>query len=191
MASKHETAQQDLTSAVAVDAGLLAGCRRGERAAQQRLYELCHRQVYGLMIRMVGPQEAADVTQQVFLQVFCKLDQFAGRSKFETWVYRLAVNEALQYLRKGKRERFQTLATEPTSHRQPRGQPAEHRELLERALSRVEPELRSIFLLREVERLSYREIAEATGIPEGTVGSRLNRARREMQQHLTDLGWEP
>jgi RNA polymerase sigma-70 factor (ECF subfamily) len=67
----------------------------------------------------------------------------------------------------------------------------EHKELLEQALARIEPDLRSIFVLREVEELSYREIAEAIEIPEGTVGSRLNRARRELQQHLAELGWEP
>jgi RNA polymerase sigma-70 factor (ECF subfamily) len=68
---------------------------------------------------------------------------------------------------------------------------AEHKELLEKALARIDPELRAIFLLREVEELSYREIAEALNIPAGTVGSRLNRARHELQQHLKDLGWEP
>lgn len=190
MPSKDKIASNDVTDVAAIDAALLAGCRSSERGAQQRLYELSHRQVYRLMVRMVGLQDAADVTQQVFLQVFRKIGQFAGRSKFETWIYRLAVNEALQYLRKGDRWKFQTLAHEPVSHRKPEEDRGEHKELLEQALSRVEPELRSIFVLREVEGLSYREIAQAIDTPEGTVGSRLNRARRELQQHLTDLGWE-
>ena len=77
------------------------------------------------------------------------------------------------------------------SRRKPHEERGEHKELLELALSKVEPELRSIFVLREVEGLSYHEIAEALEIPEGTVGSRLNRARRELQKHLVDLGWEP
>ncbi|MCA9038484.1 MAG: sigma-70 family RNA polymerase sigma factor, partial [Planctomycetaceae bacterium] len=63
-------------------------------------------------------------------------------------------------------------------------------ELLEQALQQLDPELRSVFVLKEVESLSYREIAQVMDIPEGTVGSRLNRARRELQQHLADLGWE-
>ncbi|REJ68475.1 MAG: RNA polymerase sigma factor, partial [Planctomycetota bacterium] len=62
---------------------------------------------------------------------------------------------------------------------------------LERALARLEPDLRSTFLLREVEDLPYGEIALALDVPEGTVGSRLNRARRELKQHLLELGWEP
>ena len=77
------------------------------------------------------------------------------------------------------------------SQHKPEFERIEHKELLEAALSRVEPELLSIFVLREVQGLSYREIAEVMEIPEGTVGSRLNRARRELQQQLADLGWEP
>ena len=191
MASKDTTTPSDLNDVAAIDAAVLAGCRSSERGAQQRLYELSHRQVYRLMVRMVGLQDAADMTQQVFLQVFRKIDQFAGHSKFETWLYRLAVNEALQHLRNGQRWNFQTLSREPVSHHIPDEERDEHKELLDRALSRIEPELRSIFVLREVEGLSYREIAETIDAPEGTVGSRLNRARHELQQHLADLGWEP
>lgn len=191
MASKDTTTRNDLSDVAAIDAAVLAGCRSSERGAQQRLYELSHRQVYRLMVRMVGLQDAADVTQQVFLQVFRKMGQFAGHAKFETWLYRLAVNEALQHLRKGHRWKFQTLSREPMSHHKPEEERDEHKELLEQALARVEPELRSIFVLREVEGLSYREIAEAIETPQGTVGSRLNRARRELRQHLADLGWEP
>ena len=174
-----------------IDAAVLAGCRSSERGAQQRLYELCHRQVYRLMVRMVGLQDAADVTQQVFLQVFHKIAQFSGHSKFETWLYRLATNEALQHLRRGQRWKFQALSHDPMSHHHPKEERNEQRELLDQALANVEPELRAIFVLREVEGLSYREIAQVIEIPEGTVGSRLNRARRELQQQLTDLGWEP
>tara|TARA_R110002049_G_scaffold106523_2_gene253920 strand:- start:2403 stop:2978 length:576 start_codon:yes stop_codon:yes gene_type:complete len=191
VASKNTTTPKDASNAAEIDAGLLEKCRLKDRSAQQCLYELCHRQVYRLMIRTVGLQDALDVTQQVFLQLFRKIDQFEAHSKFETWLYRLAINEGLQHLRKGRRWKFQTLSHEPMSQHKPEFERREHKELLEEALSRVEPELLSIFVLREVEDLSYREIAEVIKIPEGTVGSRLNRARRELQQHLVDLGWEP
>ncbi len=170
---------------------MLAGCRVGERNAQRRLYELYHQKVYRLMVRTVGWQDAADLSQQVFLQLFRKIDQFAGRSKFKTWLYRLAVNEALQHLRREDRYKCRAIISEPISKHTPEDKLSENKELLEQALLRLEPELRSIFVLREVEGLSYRELAEAMGVPEGTVGSRLNRARRALQQHLTDLGWEP
>ena len=70
------------------------------------------------------------------------------------------------------------------------GQTGEQQELLQAALQRIDPQLRAIFLLRELESQSYREIAQALAIPEGTVGSRLNRARRELKEHLAALGWE-
>lgn len=66
----------------------------------------------------------------------------------------------------------------------------DHKELMEQALAQLEPELRSLFLLREVENLSYAEIAEALQIPEGTVASRMNRARRLLKERLVALGWE-
>ncbi len=191
MASKSRTTEDNLTERVAIDASLLEGCLAGDRNSQHQLYELSHRRIYGLMVRMVGLQDAMDATQQVYLQMFRKIDQFKGGSKFETWLYRLAINEALQYLRKGRRWEFQTLSIDPVSHHKPEEEQNEHQELLDIALSRIDPELCSIFVTREVEGLSYREIAEVFDIPEGTVGSRLNRARRELQQHLSDLGWEP
>jgi RNA polymerase sigma-70 factor (ECF subfamily) len=163
--------------------------QRGDRVAQRQLYDCCHPNVFRLMVRMVGRQEAAEAMQQVFLQVFRSIDQFNGHSHFVTWLYRLAVNEALQHLRRNRRK-YRTLDWEPVDDsRQTDG--GESKELLDLALARIDSELRSIFLLREVEGLSYRDISDALQIREGTVGSRLNRARRELKQHLSDLGFEP
>ena len=171
-------------------AEIVQRCKLGQRAAQQELYEACHQDVYALMIRMAGRQDAADVTQQVFIQVFRKIDQFQGSSKFKTWLYRLAVNESLQHLRKKKRHQSKTLAQDPLDTRPSRERQREAKDVLEVALERLEPLLRSIFLLKESQGMSYREIAEATNIPEGTVGSRLNRARSQLREHLIELGWE-
>jgi len=82
------------------------------------------------------------------------------------------------------------LSREPEDRSREKSEHLQNRELLEQALAQLEPDLRSIFLLREFERLSYRELAEALGIPEGTVASRLNRARTELQRLLRELGWE-
>jgi RNA polymerase sigma-70 factor (ECF subfamily) len=68
---------------------------------------------------------------------------------------------------------------------------ADDRELLEQALARLEPDLRAVFVLREVESRSYREMAEILGISDGTVASRLNRARRILRDYLIDMGWDP
>ena len=164
-------------------------CQAGRRSAQQELYEACHQDVYGLMVRMVGKQDAADLTQQVFMQVFRKIEQFQGKSKFQTWLYRFAVNESLQYLRKNKRKQ-QVLSHDPVDNRPSSTRHCDAEDVLDVALDRIEPLLRSVFLLKESGGLSYREIAEATDIPEGTVGSRLNRARRQLREHLVELGWE-
>lgn len=156
----------------------------------QQLYEQCSDDVYGLMIRMVGRQDADDLTQQVFLTMFRKLHQFNGQSKLETWLYRLATNEALQHLRRTKRRSTAPLVGEPEVSDADPIVANEEVQLIEKAMLCLEPELRAILLLKEQQNLSYREIAESTGIPEGTVGSRLNRARKELREVLAKLGWE-
>jgi RNA polymerase sigma-70 factor (ECF subfamily) len=173
-----------------VDLGQLASAYlAGNRDAMQLIYEQCSERVYGLMVRIVGRQDADDLTQQVFLQMFRKLDQFSGESKLETWLYRLATNEALQHLRRRKRQAAQPIVTEPSTSDTNRLMESERAQMLALALSRIDPELRAILSLKEEHNLPYREIAESLGIPEGTVGSRLNRARKELRDELTKLGW--
>lgn len=169
----------------------IAAAQRGDREAQRQLYESFHRNIYCLMVRMVGEQDAADLTQQSFLQAFRKINQFSAQARFSTWLHRLAVNEALQYLRQTKRRRMDALECEPTDGCADFREKVLQNDLLERAMVQLEPDLRATFLLREVEGLAYGEIAEVLQIPEGTVGSRMNRARRELKQHLLELGWEP
>lgn len=168
---------------------LVALCVAGDSTAMHAIYEQCKSSVYGLMVRMVGSQEADDLTQQAFLQMFRKLGQFNGQSKLETWLFRLAVNEALQYLRKQKRQTTTAFVLEPQTVDDDQLVKSEQSQLIESALRRLEPELRAVFLLKEQQGCTYREIAESLGIPEGTVGSRLNRARRELRQELTKLGY--
>jgi len=169
----------------------VTACQRGDQVAQRRLFDSSHQNVYRLMVRMVGLQDAADLTQQVFLQALRRISQFSGRAQVGTWIYRIAVNEAFQHLRRSNRTRTSSLEREPMDHSSDRSVNVDDKELLGRALDRLDPELRSTFLLREVEGLSYSEISEALKIPEGTVGSRMNRARRELKQHVIDLEWEP
>ncbi len=189
MVSNGASQKQDSRDTSDLPAGVLLGCCAGDSDAQRSLFEYYHSQVYQLMVRLVGVENAEDVTQQVFLQTFRKLHQFAEESRFATWLYRLATNEAMQFLRKERRWRFQPLLVDPMSHKTEQNDEHDLRDLLDQALLRLDPELRFVFVLKEVESLSYREIAEVMDIPEGTVGSRLNRARRELQQHVLDLGW--
>jgi RNA polymerase sigma-70 factor (ECF subfamily) len=171
-------------------AGTLLGFRQQEPAAQRNLILQTQDQVYRMVLRLVGLQDAEDVCQQVYLQVFRKIGQFRGGSTFSTWLYRVTVNEAMQHLRRRRTHRLEVLNSDTQDETPDRSRQAEARELLDRALAAIEPELRSIFLLREVEQLSYNEIAAVLGIPMGTVASRLSRARDELQQQLRILGWD-
>jgi RNA polymerase sigma-70 factor (ECF subfamily) len=166
-------------------------CQAGNREGQRRLYERFHVMVFRLMVRIHGEQDAADLTQQVFLRTFRKIHQFRDGSQLQTWLYRLAINEALQFRRRHVRWRFMPLPPHLIDGQGSHIQRTENRELLDVAIHRIDPNLWAIFTLREMEGLSYREIATILDIPEGTVASRLNRARKELQSRLIQLGWQP
>lgn len=168
---------------------LIIACQNGDRAAQRQLFEATSERVHRLAVRMVGEQEAADVVQQAYLQVFRKIEQFTGRSALATWVYRIAVNEALQHIRRRGRRTATALEFEPVDDAPNQANKADLRDALDTALADIDPELKAVFLLKEVEELPYSEIARVLDIPEGTVGSRLNRARRELQSRLRACGW--
>lgn len=181
-------ARENLPSADPL-AQVVAGCRQHEPRAQRELVLRTQDRVYRSLVRLVGLQDAEDVAQQVYLQVFRQLHRFNGDSSFGTWLYRVTVNEAMQHLRRKRRCRWAALNWEPDAGKPDRCQQSETRELLDRALTQIEPELRSIFVLREVEGLSYEAIGAAVGIPMGTVASRLSRARHDLQERLRSLGW--
>lgn len=181
---------EEMLNAEPIDDLAAASCR-GSREAQQRLYECCRQRVYRLLVRMVGLGDADDLLQQVFLQVFRSLSQFSGQSRFETWLYRVSINESLQHLRKQQRRRCVPLESDFMDGQPDHERDLDHKDLMEHALSRLDPELRSLFLLREMEQQSYAEIAAAAQIPEGTVASRLRRARHLLKEYLIELGWEP
>jgi RNA polymerase sigma-70 factor (ECF subfamily) len=167
-------------------ASIIAGCRAGDRRAQQRLYERYHRRLYALAARMVGPADAADVVQEIFLRVFARIGSFRGEAAFFSWLYRVAVNECLRHLRR-RSTPLQPFTEEPVC-----GSPGPHRvleqaDLLERALQELKPPLRAVFWLREGEGLSYEQIAEVLEIAPGTVASQLSRARGVLQAFLRDV----
>jgi RNA polymerase sigma-70 factor (ECF subfamily) len=166
-------------------------CCAGDDQSRRRLYDASYRLVYRMVYRMVGARDADDVTQQVYLQLFIHLKSFVGRSALKTWIYKVAMNESLQHLRRRTRRRMAVLVTDPADRGRSAQQRIDDSEALEFALSQLDPTLRSLFMLRESEGLSYAEIAEVIGVPEGTVGSRLNRARAELRGFLKDQGWGP
>ena len=160
------------------------------RAHYERIFRLVH-----AMVR--NEHDARDVCQEVWLTVWKQLPGFRGDAKFTTWLHSIATRRALDHLRKRRRwyDRFLPFSTvgseiasvpEPVSTddaRQP-AEAADHTARLRQALDSLPPKLRAALALREVEGLSYEEIAQAAGIPTGTVMSRLYHARRLLAQKL-------
>jgi RNA polymerase sigma-70 factor (ECF subfamily) len=174
-----------------VDDNVIKRAATGERAAQRELYEYYYDRTYRLVRSIVGESAAEDVTQDCFMRVLANLTTFRFESRFSTWLHRLVVNESLQHVRRKSAIVGNSADFVENSVGQSDGIKAvDNAELLAVAMSRIEPELRVVFELKEVDQCSYAEIAEIVGIPEGTVGSRLNRARVALREQLTQLGWE-
>jgi RNA polymerase sigma-70 factor (ECF subfamily) len=150
--------------------------------------------VYNLIWGMVrDPGHAEDLVQDVFIKAFRKLADFEQKSRFYTWVYRIAVNRTLDFLKGKDRARASSLEelpqVEPTAapaETDPAGPLLEREfvEQMERALAGIPLKFREILVLREVQGLSYEEIAEVLGCSKGTVESRLFRARARLKEKL-------
>jgi RNA polymerase sigma-70 factor (ECF subfamily) len=185
-----------------LERSLLRRLRDRDERAFRELLELHRDRVYNITYRMLGNRaEAEDVAQEVFIIVFKTIDQFREQSKFSTWLYRVAVNHCknrIKYLaRRHDRDRDEL---DETSH-QANGavggstparaaQPdralegAQMEKLLQDAIGNLDDDHRVVVVLRDVEDLSIEEICEITGLPEGTVKSRLHRARSALKEKL-------
>lgn len=173
---------------------------RDERAFNE-LVESFGPKVYRLVFRMLGRRdEAEDMTQEVFVQVFKAVGNFRGESKLSTWVYRVAINSCKnrsKYLSRrhdGAQDAFDVMAEHEPLH-QAKGvttgelsrpdQMVEGREveqIVRCAIAELEPDFREALVLRDIENLSYEEIAEITCQAEGTVKSRIHRARSMLKE---------
>jgi RNA polymerase sigma-70 factor (ECF subfamily) len=178
------------------DLALVERCLRGEEAAWEDLVKIHTRRVYAICYRFTSSeQEAQDLTQEVFLRVFRSLQSFrAGEGSFTVWLGRLSRNLLIDQYRRSKLQR----ATESIEEQLPmleetRAMSAradgmlagrEASETLQGALKKLSPELRETVILRDLEELEYREIAQVLNVPEGTVKSRLNRGRAELARIL-------
>jgi RNA polymerase sigma-70 factor, ECF subfamily len=188
---------ESLGAPAGVEHALIEECRQGDPRAFARLVQVHERLVYGLAARLLGDsEEARDVSQEVFLQVFRTLDQFQGRSSLKTWIYRIAVNQChnrRRWWQRRRRDRMVPLDV-VTPAEEPRLdaecgperqlQRGEQARALQRALGALPFRQRAVLLLREVEGLSCEQTAEALGLPVGTVKSRLSRARLALKQEL-------
>jgi RNA polymerase sigma-70 factor (ECF subfamily) len=152
-----------------------------ERAALAECFRLHGPRVWRLARGILGQAaDADDATQEIFLRVQEKAASFDGSGPFSAWLRRLAVNHCLNRLEQRRRDGARRDACEPDALVTPPRATFETAEALERALARLPPEQRAALVLRELDGLSYREIADALAIPIGTVMSRLARARERL-----------
>lgn len=160
-------------------------CRQGDREAQRALYDRTSEPVYRLLLRMTGCRDDAfDLAQDTYVKAFTRIDQFDGRSSVVTWLYRVAVNEALQYLRRASRTRVKLREYPPAGVAPPGNEVGDIRLDIQDAIATLSPSDRAMILLRYQEGLDYGAIAEVCDCAVGTVASRLNRARSELRSHL-------
>jgi RNA polymerase sigma-70 factor (ECF subfamily) len=165
----------------------------GDMAAFEELYRRHFRRVYALCLRMTGnPDEAEDLTQEVFIQLQKKVGSFRGDSAFTTWLHRMTVNQVLMHFRRRKsRPEFITEDAETPiqivqgteNHNR---MPVVDKIILEDAISKLSPGYRSVFVLHDIEGYEHGEVAEMLGISEGTSKSQLHKARLKLRQLIRE-----
>lgn len=179
-----------------VDAQLVERCLQGDETAWEDLVRQQTRRVYSICYRFTDSAvDAQDLTQEVFVRVFKSLKSFrSGEGLFSVWLARLTRNLLIDHYRRSRMDRAtdslenQAAAVEENSAAMSRTEglvaAREAGELLQAALQKLSPDLRETVILRDLEELEYREIAEVLDVPEGTVKSRLNRGRAELARIL-------
>ena len=186
------------------DLQLVERCLAGDQSAWEEMVKTHTRRVYAICLRFTGSEhQAQDLAQEVFLRVFRSLKSFrSGEGAFAVWLGRLTRNLLIDHYRRTKSERVtdsieeqlprleQSTAAESRTEGRVAGREAG--ELLQSALQKLSPDLRETVILRDLEEMEYREIAQVLKVPEGTVKSRLNRGRAELarllRHHSTSLG---
>lgn len=184
------------------DGVLVERCRQGDSAAMERLILKYQDRIYNVILRICkNTDDAAELTQETFVKIIKKINEFEGRSSFYTWAFRIAVNLTLNYCQRSVRFKHQSLDTEDNEYnRQARKElkefltdesspdpaaVAQNKELcgmVVEALMELDDAHRTVLVLRDIEGMNYARIAEVLDIELGTVKSRLSRARRNLRK---------
>lgn len=184
------------------EAAVIQAVLDGDVNAYEALVKEYEKNVYNLALRMTGNSEdAADMAQEAFIKAYNSLTAFRGDSKFSVWLYRIVSNVCLDFLRSRSRKQTVSLSTENDDGEEVELDIADEthspEQLLDRSLTRdavrrglaaLPPDHREILLLREIQGLSYEEIADVLGLEAGTVKSRIFRARRKLCSFLIKDG---
>ena len=197
----HAYPEPGTAAAAAEDHRLTAGLQAGVERDYELLIQRFQQPVYNLALRLISnPADAGDIVQEVFLKVFRNVHMFRGQSSLRTWIYRIAVNEAHNRQRWIFRHKHNEVGLEETAAPEaPRecnlrdGDPSpydralsqEKHALIVQALTQINPCFREAVVLRDIEDLSYEEVAEILNISIGTVKSRITRGREALRQQLS------
>jgi RNA polymerase sigma-70 factor (ECF subfamily) len=176
---------------------LIARCLSGDQAAWEAIVRQNWRKVFNVAYKFVGKhEEAEDLTQDIFLKIFKALATFDRRANFQTWIVSISRNLCIDHYRSVRKERMTIAREVDTNDLQPASTDrtpyaaAEHQDLramLRQALQTLPETLRTAVVLRDLQELSYQEIADRLQLPEGTVKSRINRGRLELARQLRRL----
>jgi RNA polymerase sigma-70 factor (ECF subfamily) len=183
---------------------LVRRCAQGDAAAWEEIVQRFHRRIYNICYRFAGSaDDAQDLTQEVFIKVYRTVASFDGeKASFGTWVTTVTRNLLVDHFRKTRNDRAtdsinaalgadedgptlaDRLQADGTENPQRHVESRERREMVQRALRQISPDLREAVILRDLQDMDYREIAQVLKVPEGTVTSRINRGRAELARLL-------
>jgi RNA polymerase sigma-70 factor (ECF subfamily) len=175
------------------DRELVLLCQKSNPDAFTELVSRHQDRIYTAISRFCGnTEDACDITQRAFINAFRKISEFKGDAAFSTWIYRIAFNQAISFRRENKRtalsiySKDDEILSEPAEERNPTEhlESQETQRKVQQALDLLEEGDREIILLKDLQGVSYDEIADILQIPKGTVRSRLHRARLELKSKL-------
>jgi len=199
MNTEATAAQSDVS-----ETDLVKRCQEGDSEAFDELVTRYRTRVFGMIYNMVhNEQDAWDLAQDSFLKAWKSIARFRGQSSFYTWMYRIVMNVTIDWLRKKQvrgagaefDDAIQLKEIDPASRTVPHAGPLPHegmqgreiRDRIDAAIAQLSPEHRAVILMKEIEDMQYREIAESLGCSIGTVMSRLFYARKKLQDLLRDV----
>jgi len=176
---------------------MIERCLSGDQAAWESIVRLYRRKVFNVAYKFVGRHDQAeDLTQDVFLKLYKSLDTFDRRANFQTWLISVSRNLCIDHYRAVRKER-ETINRDvdpadyapasPDTRADTQLELRDRVKLLRRALDKLAPTLRTAVMLRDIQELTYQEIADRLHLPEGTVKSRINRGRTELARQIQRL----
>lgn len=183
-----------------VNSGLIKKARRGDGRAFSMLIENHERFVFNVVYRIIGnAEDARDVSQEAFIKAFKNFESYDESSAFSTWLYRIAVNTAIDYIRKRKKENSISFEDYIVDEKNQKGDSGIEEKVISKegvkniisAVNMLDDEFKTVIVLRDMEGMDYKEISDITGLPLGTVKSRLSRGRGKLRQMIEKFNLKP